>query len=347
MKSSFHPENKERLFITDCEGPISLNDNAMELSEFYIPDGDRFFSVLSKYDDILSYIIKKENYNPGNTLKLIFPFLIAFGATYEGIKEYSLKNISLLPSIKKTLKDISRIMPVFIISTSYEPYIEALCDCLDFPFENAFCTRLNNEIFEMEDDERRFLINLANEIKHMEKIEIPEGVDSINELSTEVKNIVNRLNNIFWDELYWINAGKIMDSINPAGGREKTKILIDIISKKYSDPSKAIYVGDSITDIDVLRYVRERKGVSISFNGNRYALMESDIAILSSDSTILLLIAETFVKGGRDAVIELAAQWKIDEPRIFLIKKERMDYLITESESYRKKIRGEKIGSLG
>ncbi|HOQ19948.1 MAG TPA: energy-converting hydrogenase A, subunit R, partial [Methanothermobacter sp.] len=28
-----------KLFVTDCEGPISLNDNAFELASHFIPDG--------------------------------------------------------------------------------------------------------------------------------------------------------------------------------------------------------------------------------------------------------------------------------------------------------------------
>lgn len=347
IRYSSHPDIEDKLFITDCEGPISRNDNAMELSEFYIPEGDRFFSLLSKYDDVLAYIIKKENYNPGNTLKLIFPFLIAFGATFEGIKEYSKKNILLLPSVKETLKNISKIMPVFIISTSYEPYIEALCDVLDFPVENAFCTKLNKQIFNMGDHEKEFLKGIAEDIKKIERFEIPADINSIDKIPSHVKEIIDRLNNIFWNEMYKLNAGWIMDSVNPAGGKEKTKIIIDIISKKYTDPSQVIYVGDSITDMDALKYVKENKGLSISFNGNRYALMEAEIGVLSSDAKILHLIAETFINGGRKAVIDLASRWNQQEPRVFLITPERLNYWITESELYRRKVRGEKIGSLG
>jgi energy-converting hydrogenase A subunit R len=43
-----------RIFVTDCEGPISKNDNAMELAASFVPQGERFFSLLSKYDDFLA-----------------------------------------------------------------------------------------------------------------------------------------------------------------------------------------------------------------------------------------------------------------------------------------------------
>ncbi len=33
----------KRLFVTDCEGPLSLNDNAYEIAKEFIPEGDEFF----------------------------------------------------------------------------------------------------------------------------------------------------------------------------------------------------------------------------------------------------------------------------------------------------------------
>ena len=64
-----------RVFVTDCEGPISKNDNAYELTNRFITDGDKFFSVLSHYDDFLAEVAKKPGYKAGDTLKLVLPFI--------------------------------------------------------------------------------------------------------------------------------------------------------------------------------------------------------------------------------------------------------------------------------
>jgi len=82
---------------TDCEGPISKNDNAMELSEFFIPSGQHFFSIVSKYDDYLADIEKRRGYQAGDTLKLVLPFFKAFGATDEAIRRFSQEHLLLLP----------------------------------------------------------------------------------------------------------------------------------------------------------------------------------------------------------------------------------------------------------
>ncbi len=64
----------KRIFISDCEGPITRNDNAAELAEAFIPKGDRFFRKISLYDDYLSEVVHRPHYKPGDTLRLILPF---------------------------------------------------------------------------------------------------------------------------------------------------------------------------------------------------------------------------------------------------------------------------------
>jgi predicted HAD superfamily phosphohydrolase len=52
----------------DCEGPLTLNDNAFELCEAFIPEGDKLFTLVSKYDDYLADIEKRPGYKAGDTL---------------------------------------------------------------------------------------------------------------------------------------------------------------------------------------------------------------------------------------------------------------------------------------
>ena len=44
----------EKFYVTDCEGPLSINDNAYEIADYFIPKGGEFFSILSNYDDLLA-----------------------------------------------------------------------------------------------------------------------------------------------------------------------------------------------------------------------------------------------------------------------------------------------------
>ena len=57
-----------RIYVTDCEGPLTKNDNAQEIAERFIPDGAGFFARLSRYDDLLADVVRKPGYNAGDTL---------------------------------------------------------------------------------------------------------------------------------------------------------------------------------------------------------------------------------------------------------------------------------------
>ncbi len=108
----------------DCEGPLVKNDIAYELCQFFIPEGDKFFFIISKYDDFLSDILKRKNYEPGSTLKYILPFLKTCGVDNKAIREYSFSHLLPLSGAKETLSQANKMMPTFIISTSYRPFME-------------------------------------------------------------------------------------------------------------------------------------------------------------------------------------------------------------------------------
>src|SRR3989304_1119764 len=119
--------HSQKFFVSDCEGPISKNDNAFELASQFIPKGSRLFTLISRYGDVLTEVVKREGYKAGDTLKLILPFLKAYDVTGEIITDYSSRNILLVPGAKEMLQFVKGFMPSFIVSTRYEQYMRALC----------------------------------------------------------------------------------------------------------------------------------------------------------------------------------------------------------------------------
>ncbi|UCC66243.1 MAG: hypothetical protein JSW32_04970 [Deltaproteobacteria bacterium] len=217
-----------RIFITDCEGPISKNDNAMELAAHFVPQGEEFFSLLSKYDDYLAYVEKRSGYKAGDTLRLILPFLKAFGATDKTIEEYSRDHILLMPGATQTLTYIRRRMPAFIISTSYEPYIRALCEVIDFPFQEAYCTNLELDRYYLPQEEEDYLRKVAEEIVQMPIIEWEEGAEGLVDLPAQGREVVHQLNQIFWVEIAGMRIGRVLEEVDPIGGEGKVAALKDI-----------------------------------------------------------------------------------------------------------------------
>lgn len=85
----------KKVFTADCEGPISKNDNAFEITSHFVPNGDKLFTVISRYDDVVADVIKKPSYKAGYTLKLILPFLKAYDLTDQKMREFSAQSLRL------------------------------------------------------------------------------------------------------------------------------------------------------------------------------------------------------------------------------------------------------------
>ena len=359
---------EDAVFITDCEGPISKNDNAFELASRFIPNGERFFTLVSRYDDIQADIIKRPGYKPGDTLKLILPFLRAYGATNEKMRSYSSQNILLVPGAKETLKFVQKIMPSFIVSTSYEHYIESLCDLIGFPKENVYCTRVDMDKYDLSEYEIKRLKEIRKEISGMPMPEIPKDAATFEALPDETQRVVKRLDEIFWNEILQMDAGKMLREVNPVGGFEKANAVKEIVKRTGSDLSNVIYFGDSITDVDPFRLIREGGGLTVSFNGNQYAVREAEIAVMSHSTIIISILADIFRKIGKEGTLHLAEDWSTSSlkgicdpsllmklqtllrdktPRVERINPGNISRLIRESSNFRKTVRGEAIGRLG
>ncbi|MFQ6078625.1 MAG: hypothetical protein ACE5NJ_05745 [Thermodesulfobacteriota bacterium] len=358
-----------RQFNTDCEGPISKNDNAMELTASFIPDGQRFFSLISKYDDFLADVEKRHGYKAGDTLKLILPFLKAHGMTNAEMVSYSRKNILLVQGAVQTLRFVNGLMPSFIVSTSYEPYLDALCSVVGFPMDHVYCTKVNIDAYPLGKGEEARLRALASEIVGMKMINWSDQATDIEDLSPENQGTVRRLHDIFWGEIAKMEVGRVFEEVNPVGGVEKANAILDSLKRTGSEPADVIYVGDSITDVQAFELVRDGGGVAISFNGNGYAIRSADICCMSKDTFVVSLLASSFYEGGRDGLFELAERWsrdsikerKVEEelgirlhsipeedfPTVKLIAESNLHGLIEESEEFRKRVRGVEIGSLG
>ena len=176
-------DTARRVYVTDCEGPLTRNDNALEVAERFIPDGAEFFARLSRYDDVLADLVRRPGYNAGDTLRLLPPFLKAFEVTDDDIEDFSSEGVLLVPNALRTLDRVRRLMPVFIISTSYTPYVMALCELSGFAFDHTRCTDLRLDRWEMPDDEKRRLRDAVARVLERPLIDVPEGARSLDDLT--------------------------------------------------------------------------------------------------------------------------------------------------------------------
>jgi energy-converting hydrogenase A subunit R len=360
----------KRAFISDCEGPISKNDNAFEIATHFVPNGDRLFTIISKYDDVLADVFKKPSYSAGSTLKLILPFLKAYGVTDRQIEKFSAQNLILIANSKDTLQHARAVASAFIVSTSYEHYIKALCKALDFPYENTYCTKLSIDKYSITEQEKMRLREVAREIAQMPMITIPPAAKRIEDFSNKDQETIRRLDTIFWSEIAGMSLGRIFSEVTTVGGSQKAAAIEDVVAKLSVPLEDVMYVGDSITDVEAFKLVRENGGLTVSFNGNNYAVKNAEIAILSENNIVTAVIADVFCRQGKQAALNLVENWNLQSlqrngvvslslldhlfsfypqtlPKVQIVTAENMELLVKESSEFRKKVRGESIGRLG
>lgn len=346
----------EKSFITDCEGPLTLNDNAFELCAHFIENGDELFKILSLYDDYLVDIVKKEGYKAGNTLKLILPFFVLENLKNDDLVDFSQENIYAVCDSKFLLKYLKEAMNTYIVSTSYGQYIEALSNYMDFPFENTFYTNVDVDALYLNDEESSKISEYKNLI-----LNNPKDYELFDE--------------IFFSEIPKMDIYEKIKKIDVVGGLGKKLAIDTIIDRDKIDDGNILYIGDSITDVEALQFARENDGISISFNGNEYPLKVAQIAIVSPSAVATAVIADVYANNDKNKVLEFIGRYnsskdigelfrefninqdiknkffevfnKKEYPIIKEINENNYDNILKESVNMRNNIRGEDIGGLG
>ncbi|WP_432644946.1 hypothetical protein [Methanobrevibacter sp.] len=346
----------EKSFITDCEGPLTLNDNAFELADNFIENGGDLFKILSLYDDYLVDVVKKENYKAGNTLKLILPFFVVENLKNKDLVEFSQNHIYSVEDSKFLLTYLQNVMNTYIVSTSYGQYIEAISNYMDLPFENTFYTKVNLDN-----------LTLTNE----EIVKIKE----FKQLILDNPKDYELFDDIFFSQITQMGIYENIQDIEVVGGQGKKLAIDEIIGRDNINKNKIFYIGDSITDVEPLEFAHKNNGISVSFNGNEYPLKVAEISIVSPSAVATAVIANIYAKYDKNKVMEfindynnlndyekLFNDYNIDKevkdkffsvftnedyPVIQIINENNFDEILKISKEMRNNIRGQDIGGLG
>jgi energy-converting hydrogenase A subunit R len=304
--------------VTDCEGPLALNDNAFELCRDFIkPAGDRFFTQVSRMVDYLAAIAGKEGYKAGDILKLILPFLKAYGLTNAAMTEYAKKTVRLVPGAEDTYRFLhSQNFPIFEVSTSYRQFAEAVGQRLGFQAERIICTELDLDRYTLTDAEAARLKTFKEEISMLPDVEIPPDAKTPEDVNSQTREAVSRMEMIFWEIIPGMASGRIYEEVNPVGGPEKTRALAESLAQTGVAMANVMYVGDSITDVETFKTVRAGGGVAVSFNGKRDAVDFSEFIVVANNAWPIALLAAIFQRWGKEGVVELSTSSQAGHQKI-------------------------------
>jgi len=251
------------------------------------PNGDKLFEVVSRYDDLLT-LEEREDYEPGDTLALIVPFLLLHNISENNIASLAAK-ASLTGGAAELVSWLqSKSWKVFCISTSYEQYAIHITQKLGIYAHNVACTPFSLD---------KFRATLCKEdLKLLHQAE--EDILTISPVSDD-ERIKQSLDQFFWMKLPATNLGMMIEEVKPVGGRRKVAAL-NRFADKYDQPlSSWVVVGDSITDFRMLQAVEEAGGLAIAFNANEYALPYSTMGLASTLITDLTEVLQAWQKNQR------------------------------------------------
>jgi len=323
----------------DLEGPLSPEDNAYELMKLF-PNGGKVFEVISRYDDLLT-LAEREDYEPGDTLALIVPFLVLHNISGNDIATLAAK-ASLTGGAEKLISWLqSNGWKVFCITTTYEQYAIHITQKLGIYAHNVACTpfplakfgqTLTREDFALLQETEREILTMS-----------PVADDD---------KIKQSLDYFFWEKLPTTNLGTAIREVKPVGGRRKVAAINKFADTHAQSLTNWVVVGDSITDFRILQAVQEAGGLAIAFNANEYALPYSTMGLASTLISDLVEVLPAWQTGQRKGVEKIVREKEklggIGDRGYFhwLSGRENMDEVLEVHRRIRRLVR-EEAGKLG
>ena len=322
----------------DLEGPLSPQDNAYELMKLF-PNGDKIFEVISRYDDLLT-LEGREDYEPGDTLALIVPFLILHNISEADIASLASK-ATFTPGADKLISWLTYSgWRVFCITTSYEQYALPITHKLGIYAHNLACTPLPLD--------KLHTILCKEDSTLLQQVE----QDILTMSPADDDRIKQSLDHFFWEKLPATNLGKVIAQVKPVGGQRKVAAL-NKFADTYEHPlSNWVVVGDSITDFGMLLAVEAAGGLAVAFNANEYALPYATMGLASKSISDLTGALEAWQKDHRRGVRKIVSEKEkiggVGDRGYFhwLSGRENIDEIIQIHKRIRRLVR-EEAGKLG
>jgi energy-converting hydrogenase A subunit R len=286
-----------RCIAFDMEGPLTSQDAAFELMGL-VPGGHEVFQAISRYDDILA-LAGRPDYEPGDTLALIVPFLL-----YHRLSSFHIERLAeSAPLVEGAAETIAQLAgegyQVFCITTTYEQYARRLAQRLGLTAERLACTT-----FPLQELAARLT---PDDIEAVARVDLALRQRSVQEDDARLQALLDAF---YWEELAGTPLGDAVASVKPIGGKRKVEALDRFATSAELETSRWVVVGDSITDNAMLSTVRDAGGLAIVFNGNRYALECGTVGVASTSLAALLPLLRIWESGGlegaRDFVSRLA-----------------------------------------
>ncbi len=305
-----------------------------------VPDGGRIFEVISRYDDLIT-MQGREDYEPGDTLALIVPFLVLHGLKEADIIRLAHQATLTHGANKLVHHLLNQDWSVFCITTTYQQYAFHIMQGLGVPLSHVAATAFPLDQFH----------RILNKEDAMSLERIEAEIMTLAD-SQDDRAIKRRLDDFFLNRLPQTQLGHLIKQVKPVGGRRKLEALYRFCQAHDVSIGDWVVVADSITDFQMLKGVRDAGGLAVAFNANQYALPYATMSLASTHLSDLKPVLEAWRTGNLKDAEMLVRQKETDGGRDdreyfhWLIGKTDLGDVITTSRRLRRLVR-EEAGELG
>jgi len=350
--------NEDKQLMCTVSGFLSSGNSMKRMCDRFIRNGGRLYDILTAYDNISSFGLNREDRRSGDSIKTMIPLLKASGVTDSSVYDFFVNDMTLMPG-SDSIHYLNRLMTVSVVSEAYEHHTMALCDSLKLPADSVYSTNISFDGLDLDKQEakkfREFTSNLTKmdvpKITSKNDVQYIEPKDQM--ILETIDGMIDRMNEM--DIMYQL------DDVKPIGGNEKAFSLMDMRRKTEVNLDCTAYLGNNGTDYPAMDIVRGNDGLSLSFNGDAYAVRGSNVAIMSPNSIAAAVVITEFYNGGMEGVYSMIDSWEREKlskrefsdrhlmnallaafpsklPDAVIVDDGNIENVVKESERFRKKL---------
>ena len=308
---------EDRQFICSSHGLITMNNNARNLCARFIKNGERVYDILAKYEEVSVFQGKTLKEGASRDLaKAMTAFLKANGVTDHSAYLFGKDDLRLMPGAERAMKYIADLQPTFVNTSSVEQHMMSVAERIGFNMGNINSSQMPFEPIVMNKNEAREVRDMCTAVSRMDPKRIPTSLPEPGEpYDSTGWEMLRDLDDIFLDRMPDMEFFPGLTSVVSVGANEKSYALLEIRRQSSIDFDSTLYMGSGSTDHQVLDIVKDGGGLAVSFNGCASAIRNSDVAIISPDSTVAAVVAAEYYNEGIEAVYELVENWTVEHLR--------------------------------
>ncbi len=296
-------------------GFITRNDPLRGLCEGYIRNGGKLYDVLRRFDVVESFALSRGDGNCGNMVRRLVPLLLANGITDAGAYELCSANLELMPGAESVFGYLSRQLPTYICTETYEHQMMLLSEKLDFPMTNISCNSFSFEDFELPRPDAKRLREIASMFGNTRISDERYTISESKFLTYEDDRLINEVEKELVRPMEKMEISDAVRKELKISGNEKAYAVLELCRKNEIPVSDTAFIGTGDTDFAALNIVRDSEGLSLAFCGSEYAVRGCNVAVISDRPIVEAVLVNEFYNGGIESVREMIDHWSPEKLR--------------------------------